>query len=103
MNSKLKVSLSIFGSAAFAFLMVAQTQFAEGDGFCANVEQVAFNASFPVSHPINRCASGKPLNDISWTTWFSGRSPSFQFHYLDLLELLSRTTDESTEHHRGEG
>jgi hypothetical protein len=103
MNKKLKAKLSIMGSAAFAFLLVAQTQFANGDGFCANVERVVFNAHFPVSHPVNRCASEKPENDISWITWFSGRSPSFQFHYLDLLELLSRTTDEPTEPHRREG
>ena len=27
---------------------------------------------------------------ISWLTWFFKRSESSQFHYLDLLELLSR-------------
>lgn len=27
---------------------------------------------------------------ISWMTWFFKRSESVEFHYLDLLELLSR-------------
>ncbi|GAA0858808.1 hypothetical protein [Aliiglaciecola litoralis] len=101
MNRKLKASVSVFGSALFAVLVMAQTQFASGDGFCANVEQVAFNASFPVSHPMNRCAFNKPETGVSWTKWFSGRSPSFQFHYLDLLELLSRTTEDSNDHRSG--
>lgn len=97
MNRKLKVSLSAVGSTTFAVLLLAQTQFANGDEFCANATAITFDASLPVSHPTNRCASDKPVSDVSWTKWFSGRSPSFQFHYLDLLELLSRTTDKPTD------
>ncbi|MFN6970388.1 MAG: hypothetical protein ACK4NN_05950 [Rheinheimera sp.] len=26
----------------------------------------------------------------SWVSWFSGKSSSAQFHFIDLLELLSR-------------
>jgi hypothetical protein len=26
----------------------------------------------------------------SWMSWFSGQSSSAQFHFIDLLELLSR-------------
>jgi len=26
----------------------------------------------------------------SWASWFSGKSSSVQFHFIDLLELLSR-------------
>ena len=27
---------------------------------------------------------------VSWFTWLMGQSVSFEFHFLDLLELLSR-------------
>ncbi|WP_105187983.1 hypothetical protein [Pseudoalteromonas sp. T1lg48] len=35
------------------------------------------------------CAS--PEGEQSWFSWFAGDSRSAQFHYLDLLELLSRS------------
>jgi hypothetical protein len=28
--------------------------------------------------------------NVSWFMWFMGQSASFEFHFLDLLELLSR-------------
>jgi len=31
--------------------------------------------------------------DTSWFSWFSGNSRSAQFHYLDLLELLTSSSD----------
>ncbi|WP_105258137.1 hypothetical protein [Pseudoalteromonas sp. T1lg88] len=34
------------------------------------------------------CAN--PDGEQSWFAWFAGDSRSAQFHYLDLLELLSR-------------
>lgn len=102
MNRKLKAGVSIFGSAMFAVLMMANTQFAKGDGFCANVDQVTFDANLPVNHPLNRCAIDKKENSVSWTKWFSGRSSSYQFHYLDLLELLSQSSDDSTKQHHGQ-
>lgn len=100
MNRKSKASLSTFGAVSLFVLMIAQVSFVKGDSLCANFDAVKFNAELPMSHPINRCAS-EQKNDVSWTSWFSGRSPSYQFHYLDLLELLSRVGEDSTEHHRG--
>lgn len=30
------------------------------------------------------------MAEVSWLTWLTGRSTSYRFHFLDLLELLSR-------------
>ena len=102
MNRKLKTGVSALGSAMLVVLMTAQTQFAKEDDFCANVDRVTFDVSLSAKHPLNRCATDKPENSVSWTKWFSGRSSSYQFHYLDLLELLSKTSDDSTKQHRGQ-
>ncbi|WP_407695623.1 hypothetical protein [Shewanella psychropiezotolerans] len=46
----------------------------------------SYNSSLPASHPNNRCA--RQTEDLSWTTWFAGKSRSNQLHFVDLLELL---------------
>lgn len=56
-----------------------------------------FDTSLPVSHPQNRCAVGTK-QDVSWASWLSGNGQGIQFHFLDLLELLSRQADNSTDH-----
>lgn len=38
--------------------------------------------------PALNCA--QPKETVSWLSWFTGKSSSYQFHFLDLLELLSR-------------
>jgi hypothetical protein len=38
------------------------------------------------------CAQN-PQNKVSWSTWLLNKSKSSQFHFLDLLELLSREVD----------
>ena len=40
------------------------------------------------SKPLAMC--NRNNQQISWMTWFFKRSESVEFHYLDLLELLSR-------------
>ena len=37
------------------------------------------------------------LQQTSWLSWFSGQSRSAQFHFIDLLELLSRFQTKPTE------
>lgn len=51
---------------------------------CSNSVTVAQNGveSFTV-----QCALAP---QTSWLSWFSGQSSSAQFHFIDLLELLSR-------------
>jgi len=48
-----------------------------------------FNPKLPASHVKNQCARDKDgVTQVSWLSWIAGKSPSFQFHFLDLLELL---------------
>ncbi|BFT28929.1 hypothetical protein D210916BOD24_01050 [Alteromonas sp. D210916BOD_24] len=53
-----------------------------------------FNPKLPASHIQNQCARYQDgVAEVSWLSWLAGQSPSFQFHFLDLLELLHK--DES--------
>ncbi|MGL4473848.1 MAG: hypothetical protein ACRCT7_05230 [Shewanella sp.] len=48
------------------------------------------NTSLPSSHPLNRCALvAKP---VSWMQWIMGNSRSMQFHFIDLLELMTKVS-----------
>jgi hypothetical protein len=48
-----------------------------------------FNPQLPASHVQNQCARIRDdVTEVSWFSWIAGKSPSFQFHFLDLLELL---------------
>ncbi|MGQ4277119.1 hypothetical protein ACQ5ES_08750 [Pseudidiomarina sp. E22-M8] len=37
---------------------------------------------------LQQCVEQASQNELSWGSWFSGRSRSTQFHFLDLFELL---------------
>ena len=53
-----------------------------------------FNPKLPASHVQNQCARDRDgVVQVSWFSWLSGKSPSFQFHFLDLLELLHSDSD----------
>lgn len=94
MNRKLKGLISVAGGALLAFTVFAQVpHVSQGEAFCSCPSQAAFDHTLPMSHPINRCAA-EQASGVSWSTWFSGNSGSYQFHYLDLLELLSRVTEQ---------
>ncbi|XOV79687.1 MAG: hypothetical protein ACFHVJ_01725 [Aestuariibacter sp.] len=54
--------------------------------------------TLPVSHPANRCAV-EPVSHVSWFSWITGSHSSKQFHYLDLLELLTRSDDDNSTRH----
>ena len=64
----------------------------------ANVEissdSVVNTNSVELSAP--NCNETNNVASTSWAAWFSGKSVSFQFHFLDLLELLH---DESESEH----
>ncbi|WP_417761181.1 hypothetical protein [Shewanella sp.] len=49
--------------------------------------QNEYNAALPSSHPSNRCANQQ--QELTWRSWFSGKSRSGQFHFIDLMELLN--------------
>ncbi len=44
------------------------------------------------------CANAQQqAEEVSWVSWLTGRSTSYRFHYLDLLELLSRQKGSESE------
>jgi len=51
---------------------------------CIHKEQTS-----AINHSVNRCIQIE--EDSSWASWLTGDSRSAQFHYLDLLELLTGT------------
>ncbi|MDF0535012.1 hypothetical protein KDN34_16000 [Shewanella yunxiaonensis] len=77
---------SVAGTVGIAAL-VFQSLTAADDSLAQNCAQVTeYNSNLPSSHPNNRCAVQD--DDLSWTSWLSGKSRSGQFHFIDLLELL---------------
>ena len=79
--------MTLTGLVAVAILSVSQTSLDHRNAFCGNLENV--------SHPVNRCAA-EQSQGVSLSEWFTGRSSSYQFHFIDLLELLSRSGSNET-------
>ncbi|MBU3020794.1 hypothetical protein [Aestuariibacter sp. A3R04] len=46
-----------------------------------------YNQALPAAQMMSHC-SAAVVSEVSWLEWFSGKSPSYQFHFFDLLELL---------------
>ena len=95
MNGKSKslftlTGVTLTGLATVAILSVFQVSSDDKNVFCGNLESVVLDQQLPVSHPVNRCAANQSQG-VSWSDWFTGRSSSYQFHFIDLLELLSRS------------
>lgn len=97
MNRKSKSLFTLIGVTLASLATVSVLSFSQGslndeNAFCGNLESVVFDHNLPVSHPVNRCAANQSQG-VSWSEWFTGRSSSYQFHFIDLLELLSRSGD----------
>jgi hypothetical protein len=95
MNRKSKSLLTLSGMASISITAVAILSFSRisldnNSMVCGDLDNVVLNQQLPVSHPVNRCAT-EQSQGVSWSQWFSGRSSSYQFHFIDLLELLSRS------------
>ncbi|TDF36649.1 hypothetical protein EYS14_18205 [Alteromonadaceae bacterium M269] len=92
---------TIFSFIAFVSLAAATVSAKNNVSMlaCSCTAGVELNLSLPMSHPINRCAENNATNDVSWFAWLSGKTKSNQFHYLDLLELLSRYTESGNNKH----
>ena len=91
MNRKLTGSIAFSSAILVAVLAFGQVQINENGLFCSCPHNAQFDTQLPMSHPINRCATVQ-AEGVSWSSWFAGGTNSNQFHYLDLLELLSRHT-----------
>ncbi|WP_394205579.1 hypothetical protein [Shewanella waksmanii] len=95
MKARTKLSASIKSATLLATVavMVAGTAIGvqqlnkdESASACLCDANTSYNPTLPASHPSNRCA--QQSNDVSWKNWFTGKSRSGQFHFVDLLELL---------------
>ena len=96
MDRKSKTFVSFTGIAFAAVLGLSYASPEEGTLFCQCDPNISFDHTLPLSHPVNRCASTQS-DAVSWLSWISGDSGSYQFHFIDLLELLSRTKDYTQE------
>jgi len=99
MNRKSKslftlTGVTIISLTTIAILSVPQVMLDDKNGFCGNLENVVLEHELPISHPVNRCVANQS-HGVSWSEWFTGRSSSYQFHFIDLLELLSRSDNNS--------
>lgn len=94
---RLKTCTSL--SVAMAGVGIAGlVMFTEPDSVCEFQPATDYDTRLPASHVQNQCVSSHN-GEVSWTSWAAGRSLSYEFHYLDLLELLyggSNDTDFSS-------
>ena len=80
-KSKGKVLLASAGSAVLAIAMYAQTSGVHL-ATTANCERATMSEELSV-------ACNQTLSEqVSWADWLVGKSRGYQFHFLDLLELL---------------
>ena len=84
------IGVVLTGLAAIAIFSFLQASSNDKNVLCGNVETLVIDHELPVSHPANKCAAINQSQGVSWSEWFTGRSSSYQFHFIDLLELLSR-------------
>lgn len=96
MISKRNQKMLLLSTALVTMLSFASDLEDEGLQFCSCSATVTLNASLPMSHPVNRCATQQSTG-VSWVSWFTGSSATKQFHYLDLLELLTRVTSSDSD------
>lgn len=97
MNRKSKSLFSLISApltvvAVVAYLTLPSSVSSDLAAFCGDVKKISMDHNLPVSHPKNKCAN-QQLHGVSWSSWFTGRSSSYQFHFIDLLELLSRSSE----------
>ncbi|WP_416307073.1 hypothetical protein [Neptunicella sp. SCSIO 80796] len=89
-----KFKISVITSALVLVALVSFSSLPANKELVSCVcSDATFNNRLPQSHPANRCA--KQLDEesgVSWMSWIFGHGNSIQFHYLDLLELLSRNS-----------
>jgi len=101
MKNKRQFPTSMFATAALAsglMVFVISAVFNQANEPCINHYSSKYNvvvdtsntqqASPNASKPLTMC--NRNNQQVTWLTWFFKQSDSVEFHYLDLLELLSR-------------
>ena len=91
MNNKIRM-ISGCCVAVSIMAMTAVVSQKDANYIACNPTTAKLDTRLPLSHPKNRCAL-QQQNDVSWASWIAGHNQGVEFHFLDLLELLSRQTD----------
>ena len=86
------------GIASVAMVFVISAVFAEANAPCINSYSLQNKVIVDTTNASQQVTQGdQPLaicnrnnQQIGWLTWVFKQSDSVEFHYLDLLELLSR-------------
>lgn len=91
-----KMFLTAAFASAFMFVVISAV-FAESSSPCLNTmamqDKVVVDTSQQQSHTHNQsnlALCNRNDQQIGWLTWMFKQTQSYEFHYLDLLELLSR-------------
>lgn len=99
--SKTKFPTGMFATAALCSAVMVFTisaVFAQSNAPCINSFSLKDKVIIDTTHSnVQNTSSEQPLTicnrnnqQIGWLTWLFKRNDSVDFHYLDLLELLSR-------------
>ncbi len=79
--------LSLAGSiVASAVIVVALQQPASQCHWQSQMDMQSASTVSITTYPSPTCDGD--VTEVSWFSWLAGKSASYQFHFLDLLELL---------------
>ena len=76
---------------ASALLLIGVISFTSNSNQQQSLVNNCFQKNNNENAPINACL--KVEESSSWFSWLTGESRSAQFHYLDLLELLTSSEE----------
>ncbi|WP_137168303.1 hypothetical protein [Salinimonas lutimaris] len=80
---------ALFGSGVSAGMYLLVTLvFTGAEAGCPSLAESATEAPAGQLPAVQSLASCQSKPEISWQAWVVGNSPSYQFHFYDLLELL---------------
>jgi hypothetical protein len=86
-NGRTKTLLTLGGAFAGLWMGFSVTSVST-DSLCQFQPVTEYNPALPASHVENQCAIDT-TSQVSWFSWVFGKPESYQFHFLDLLELLN--------------
>lgn len=80
------VKLSLAGGVIAAVIMMAALPQSTSECNWQSQMNVQTRSSISISDQMRVCDDD--VTEVSWYSWLAGKSASYQFHFLDLLELL---------------
>lgn len=85
-KGRTKTLLTLISVSAGLWISLSVTRITP-ESVCQYHFSPQYSAVLPVNTADNECALDQ-ATQVSWLSWVSGKSLSYQFHFLDLLELL---------------